>query len=53
MKNAYFDIIIGAAMVAGVLGFVSGEFILSSVFFALATIAGNIRPKIEGAKGRI
>lgn len=42
MSDFQKDILTGAVFVAGVLGFVSGEFILSSTLFATAAIAGNI-----------
>ncbi|GAB4266250.1 MAG: hypothetical protein Kow0065_17080 [Methylomicrobium sp.] len=42
MSDFHKDILTGAVFVTGVLGFVSGEYILSSTLFATAAIAGNI-----------
>ncbi len=42
MSNFYKDIFTGAMFVTGLLGFLSGEFIVSSVLFASATIASNV-----------
>lgn len=42
MKSLYKDILIGIMFMTGLLGFVSGEFILSSALFASAAIASNL-----------
>lgn len=42
MNNFYADIVIAALFVLGLIGFISGEFIISSALFAVATIASNI-----------
>jgi hypothetical protein len=42
MSELYKDILIGAVFVTGLLGFISGEFIISSALFATAAIASNI-----------
>jgi hypothetical protein len=36
------DILIGTVFVIGLLGFISGEFIISSALFASAAIASNV-----------
>ena len=38
------DVFTGVMFVSGVFGFMSGEFILSTVLFALSTIASNLQP---------
>lgn len=42
MSDFYKDVLTGVMFVIGLLGFVSGEFIISSALFASATIASNI-----------
>ena len=42
MSDFYKDILIGAVFVIGLIGFISGEFIISSTMFASATIASNV-----------
>ncbi len=42
MNELYRDILIGAVFVIGLLGFISGEFIISSALFATAAIASNV-----------
>ncbi len=42
MNDFHKDILTGALFVIGLLGFTSGEFIASSVLFAVAAIASNI-----------
>ena len=42
MNDLYKDILIGAVFATGLLGFVSGEFIISSALFATAAVASNI-----------
>lgn len=36
------DILIGLIFIAGVFGFISGEFVISTILFASAAIAGNV-----------
>ena len=36
------DILIGLMFVIGILGFISGEFIVSTIMFAMAAIFSNI-----------
>jgi len=42
MSDFYKDILTGMIFITGLLGFVSGEYIISSALFATATIASNI-----------
>lgn len=42
MKDLHKDILTGTVFITGLLGFVSGEFIISSTLFATAAIASNI-----------
>jgi hypothetical protein len=42
MNEFYKDVVIGMVFVTGLLGFVSGEFIISSTLFATAAVASNI-----------
>ncbi|MCX7089309.1 MAG: hypothetical protein NTV00_14810 [Methylococcales bacterium] len=42
MNNFYKDIYTGALFVTGMIGFMAGEFIISSAVFAIAFIASNI-----------
>lgn len=42
MSNFYKDILTGIVFLTGLLGFVSGEFIISSTLFATAAIASNV-----------
>ena len=42
MSDFYKDVLTGAMFVTGLLGFVSGEFIISSALFASATIASSM-----------
>jgi hypothetical protein len=41
MNDFYKDILIGAMFITGLVGFISGEFIISSTLFASAAIASN------------
>jgi CheY-specific phosphatase CheX len=43
MNDFYKDILIGMLFIIGLLGFISGEFIISSALFASAAIASNIK----------
>lgn len=42
MNDFYKDLLTGLVFVIGLLGFVSGEFVISSALFATAAIASNI-----------
>jgi hypothetical protein len=42
MNNFQKDILIGLIFITGILGFISGEFIISTVLFASAAVAGNV-----------
>ncbi len=42
MKDLYKDILTGLVFMIGLLGFLSGEFIISSTLFAAAAIASNV-----------
>jgi len=42
MNDLYKDILTGAIFITGLLGFISGEFIISSTLFASAAIASNV-----------
>ena len=42
MKSLYKDILTGVMFLMGLLGFVSGEFIVSSALFASAAIVSNL-----------
>lgn len=42
MNDLHKDIAIGAVFLLGLIGFISGEFIISSTLFAAATIGSNI-----------
>lgn len=41
-KNFYKDITVGVFFIFGVLGFTSGEFLLSTVLFFVASVISNI-----------
>jgi hypothetical protein len=42
MNDLYKDILIGAVFITGIIGFISGEFIISSTLFASSAIASNV-----------
>ncbi|MDI1232587.1 MAG: hypothetical protein PSV18_14060 [Methylobacter sp.] len=42
MNDLHKDILTGTVFVIGLVGFISGEFIISSALFALAAIASNV-----------
>jgi hypothetical protein len=42
MSDFYKDILTGTIFLTGLLGFISGEFIISSTLFASAAIASNV-----------
>ncbi len=43
MNDFQKDILTGTVFITGLLGFISGEFIISSTLFASAAIASNVR----------
>ena len=43
MNDLYKDILIGTVFAIGLVGFISGEFIISTTLFASAAIASNIK----------
>ena len=50
MNNLYKDILIGVMFIIGLIGFISGEFIVSSTLFASAAIASNVNPNRKRIK---
>ena len=42
MNDFYKDILTGVVFITGLIGFISGEFIISSTLFATAAIASNV-----------
>ena len=42
MSDFYKDILTGAVFLTGLIGFISGEFIISSTLFASAAVASNV-----------
>ena len=50
MNDFYKDILIGVVFVSGLLGFISGEYIISSALFASAAIASNVKANRKRAK---
>ncbi|MDO8843867.1 MAG: hypothetical protein Q7U98_01355 [Methylicorpusculum sp.] len=42
MNDFYKDVLTGAVFVTGLIGFISGEFIISSTLFATAAITSNV-----------
>ncbi|HEY8037057.1 MAG TPA: hypothetical protein VIF37_15860 [Methylobacter sp.] len=50
MNDFYKDILIGTVFAIGLLGFISGEFIISSALFASAAIASNV--KMNSKRGK-
>jgi len=52
MKDLYKDILTGLVFMIGLLGFLSGEFIISSTLFAASAIASNVNGK-RGKPGSI
>lgn len=42
MNELYRDLLIAVVFITGLLGFVSGEFIISSTLFAIAAVASNV-----------
>lgn len=50
MSNLNKDILIGILFLTGLVGFISGEFIISSTLFLAAAIASNINFSRKGDK---
>jgi hypothetical protein len=50
MSDFYKDLLIGMIFTIGLLGFISGEFIISSALFASAAIASNVRVNSKRGK---
>jgi hypothetical protein len=42
MNELYKDVLVGVIFATGLLGFISGEFIISSALFATAAVASNV-----------
>jgi hypothetical protein len=42
MNKLQRDILLGVALITGIFGFISGEFVVSTLVFAFAAIYGNI-----------
>lgn len=54
MSDLYKDILIGTVFLIGLLGFISGEFIISSTLFATAAIASNVNVnRKRGSAGQL
>lgn len=55
MNDLYKDVLNGLVFMVGLLGFISGEFIISSALFATSAIASNVnsnrRRSAIGSKG--
>jgi hypothetical protein len=47
MNDFQKDILIGAVFLTGLLGFISGEFIISSALFAVSAIASNVNLNLK------
>jgi len=52
MKDLYKDILTGLVFMIGLLGFLSGEFIISSTLFAASAIASNVSVNRKRGKSR-
>ncbi|MGR9116579.1 MAG: hypothetical protein ACU85E_12495 [Gammaproteobacteria bacterium] len=50
MSDFYKDLLTGTVFATGLLGFISGEYIVSSTLFASAAIASNINVNRKRAK---
>ncbi|MFI3156266.1 MAG: hypothetical protein QX199_08915 [Methylococcaceae bacterium] len=50
MSDLYKDILTGTVFITGLIGFISGEFIISSTLFASAAIASNVNVNRKRAK---
>ena len=49
MNDFYKDILTGVVFITGLIGFISGEFIISSALFATAAIASNVNLNRRGS----
>jgi hypothetical protein len=47
MNDLQRDILNGLAFITGVIGFMSGEFVISSALFASTTVASNINQNLK------
>jgi hypothetical protein len=47
MNLLYRDILIGLMFIFGIVGFISGQFIISSILFAVAAILSNSHLHVE------
>lgn len=52
MNDFQKDILTGTVFIIGLLGFISGEFIISSTLFASAAIASNVNMNRKRVKGQ-
>jgi hypothetical protein len=52
MNDYQKDILIGVLIISGLLGFISGEFTLSSALFGSAAVASNINVYRKKGKNR-
>ena len=50
MNDLYKDILTGAVFVTGLIGFISGDFIISSTLFATAAVASNVNTNRKRGK---
>ncbi len=50
MNDFQKDILTGTVFITGLLGFISGEFIISSTLFASAAIASNVNLNLKRGK---
>ena len=50
MNDLYKDILTGTLFVTGLIGFISGEFIISSTLFATAAVASNVNTNRKRGK---
>ncbi|WP_162853374.1 hypothetical protein [Candidatus Methylobacter oryzae] len=54
MSDFYRDLLTGLLFITGLLGYLCGEFIISSALFAIAAIAGNLNQNRKRSKaGRL
>jgi len=50
LSDFYKDVLIGTFFIIGLIGFISGEFIVSSMLFAAAAITSNLNPNRKRVK---
>ncbi len=50
MSEFYKDVTVAVIFLSGLFGFVSGEFIISSAFFAIAAVASNVNLNSKRSK---